>query len=125
VNKSRQPCVGIFYLVGRKLFLDTTPTEMAGTWGEFAVHEPSHQHYWEQLTTKRAVPDAEYEEYPRGRVGFNRSTHEYLLLADACILSKKSIVKRILRRMNLPARTKIERDSHYRCSCCMKKAAID
>lgn len=125
MNKRDQPCVGIFYLVGRRLFIDSTPMEEANSWGEFAVHEPSHLRYWGQLTKNRAVPEAEYDEYPRGRVGFNRNTREYLLLADACILRNKNLVKTILRRMNLPAGTKIDRDSHYRCARCLGRTKSD
>lgn len=68
------------------------------------------------------VPEGEYEEHPRGRVGYNSRTGEYHLLADACILRKKSLVKTIMRKMSLPANTKIETDSHYRCFRCLVRA---
>ncbi len=59
-------------------------------------------------------------EFPRGRVMFNNKTENYLLLADACILGNKQMLNCILREMNLPkAKTVIDRDSHYRCFCCL------
>lgn len=45
-SAAAQPHVGIFYLVGAKLLIDSTPVDRAGSWGEFAVHEPSHLKYW-------------------------------------------------------------------------------
>lgn len=115
-----QPHVGIFYLVGSKLLIDSTPIDRAGSWGEFAVHEPSHLKYWARLTKAHLVLGGEYEEHPRGRVGYNTRTREYLLLADNCILRKKNLVRTIMRRMNLPADSKIETDSHYRCYHCLR-----
>src|SRR5208282_4291780 len=79
------PKVGIVYLVGDQLWIDATPLTGAGSFGDFAIHERDHYQYWAQLVSRGVVPDAEYEEYPRGRVAFNTKTGKFTLLADRCI----------------------------------------
>ena len=67
-----------------------------------------------------AAPDDEYEEHPRGRVAYNEKTGKYALLADKCILGKKSLVAKILSRMRLPPKdTETGTDTHYRCFRCL------
>ena len=112
--------VGIIYLVDDKLWIDATPVALAGNFGDFAFHERYHSHYWEELVKQRAVPDTEYEQYPRGRVSYDRKSRKFKLLADRCILSKKSLVAAILLQMNLPVRrTEMRTDSRYRCFRCL------
>ena len=119
------PRVGIVYLVGDKLFIDSTPVAQAGTYGDCLFHERDHCQYWAQLVSSRAVPDAEYEEQPRGRVSYNEKTGKYTLLADRCILGRKSLVSKILSRMHLPARgTETGTDSHYRCFRCLGRRNV-
>ena len=114
--------VGIWYLVGRKLLIDSTPLSQAGRHGDNFIHERDHIQYWEQLVSVGAVPDDEYEEHPRGRVDFNERTAKYTLLADRCILGKKSLVAKIVSRLNLPPKnTETGTDSHYRCFRCLSR----
>ena len=121
IRKSMQaPKVGIIYLVGDKLWIDATPLTDAGRFGDFAIHECDHYQYWAQLVSSGAVPDAEYEEHPRGRVAYNEKTGKYTLLADRCILGRKRLVRKILSRLHLPVRgTETATDSHYRCFRCL------
>jgi hypothetical protein len=116
----RAPNVGIIYLVGDKLWIDATPIARAGNFGDFSFHERYHCPYWEQLVKQRAVPDTEYERFPRGRVSYDRKRGKFELLADPCILSEKSLVATIFLRMNLPSRgTETGTDSLYRCFRCV------
>ena len=115
----RVPYVGIIYLVGDDLWIDATPIARAGNFGDFAFHERYHCQYWEQLVKQRAVPDTEYERFPRGRVSYNRQSGKFIFLADRCILSDKSLVAAILLQMNLPVRrTQTGIDNLYRCFSC-------
>ena len=66
-----------------------------------------------------AVPSEEYEEYPRGRVAYDTKTGKFTLLADKCILGKKSIVRKIVSVMKLPVGTETDTDPHYRCFRCL------
>jgi len=64
--------------------------------------------------------DVEYEEFPRGRIVYNIKTEMFLLLADRCILKKGSLVKKIIKQLDLPvAKTKGATDPHYRCFRCL------
>lgn len=119
--KAREPRIGIFFLVGRNLLIDSTALSKAGLYGEFLIHEGDHITFWPRLVKQGAFPDVEYERFPRGRVAFNAKTEQFTLLADKCILKKKSVVKEILKRLNLPARhTKTNSDLHYRCFRCLR-----
>ena len=86
-----------------------TPLAQAGRYGDFAIHERDHYRYWAQLARRGTVPDIEYEECLCGRVSYNEKTGKYTLLADRCILGRKSLVSKILSRMNIPVRgTKLD-----------------
>jgi len=114
------PKVGIIYLVDDKLWIEATPLAGAGHFGDFAIHERDHYQYWAQLVRGGSVPNVEYEEYPRGRVAYNKKTAKFLLLADRCILGRKSLVSKILSRLHLPPNeTETGTDEHYRCSRCL------
>jgi len=119
------PHVGIFYLVGGKLRIDSTPLARAGNFGDLSFHESDHGQYWRQLMKKRVAPDTEHTEFPRGRVSYNRRSGQFTLLADACILQRKNLVSTILLRMHLPVRgTKTGADSGYRCAACVRSESL-
>ena len=118
----RAPNVGIIYVVGDKLWIDATPVIRARNFGDFLFHERYHCQYWEQLVKQRAVPDTEYERYPRGRVSYDKRSDKFRLLADQCILSEKGLVAAILLQMNLPARdTETGTDNLYHCFRCLRR----
>jgi hypothetical protein len=50
------PQVGILFFVGNRLWIETTPLESAGTYGEFKIHENDHVVYWDQLILAGVVP---------------------------------------------------------------------
>jgi hypothetical protein len=115
----RAPEVGIIYLVGDWLWIDAAPVAQGMTVGDYVIHERDHQLYWKQLVEKEAVPSTEYDEFPRGRVSYNKKSGKFMLLADDCILREKNLVASILSQMHLPARgTEIRADSPYLCFCC-------
>jgi hypothetical protein len=114
------PSVGIIYLVRGKLLIDATPLTHAGRYGDFAIHERAHIEYWAELVKKGEVANSEYEEFPRGRVAYDIKASKFTLLADRCILRRKSIVGKILSRLQIPPKsTEVSTDSHYRCFRCL------
>lgn len=118
-----KPEVGIFFLVGTKLWIDSTPLAEAGQSSDFIFHDRDHINYRAQLVGKGDVADDEYEEHPRGRVAYNRKRGTFMLLADTCILSKKTLVETILKRMHLPIKdTDTGADGHYRCFRCLGRS---
>jgi hypothetical protein len=88
-------------------------------------HPTSHSDYWEELQRKGWVPqDVEYEQPPRGRVGYDKREERFWLRADKCILDRKKIVRRILTALNIaPNRVSESQDDHYRCVQCLKRKA--
>jgi hypothetical protein len=117
------PEVGIIYLFGDRLWIDATPVARGMNFGDFVIHERDHQLYWKQFVEKGAVPSTEHDEFPRGRVTYNRKSGKFTLLADACILREKSFVSTILSRMHLPERgTKTSADDLYRCFRCLGRS---
>jgi hypothetical protein len=115
------PQVGIIFFVDHKLWVETTPLETAGNYGEFKIHEGDHVIYWDRLILEGVVPRGlEYENVPRGRVAFNTSTRRYRLMLDRCILRQKSVVATIKQQMGLPPKeTDTFTDPHYRCAGCL------
>ena len=118
---SSVPKIGIFWAVRRTLVLLGIPVSEGKGYGEYFIYEPSHYDKWRELQRDGVAPrECEYEEFPRGRVMFNRSTEPYLLLADRCILGNKQILNQIMQEMSLPkGRTVFASDDHYRCFRCL------
>ncbi len=114
------PSVGIIYLIGSILLIDSTPISGAGHYGDFRIHERSHIDYWAELVASGKVPNAEYEEFPRGRIAFHPKSNKFGLLADGCILGREKILGKIFSQMHIPLKnTVIGTDSHYRCFRCL------
>jgi hypothetical protein len=114
------PRLGIFWLVGGKLVLASTPLDDCELYGEVLNEPRSHVDYWVQLQANETVPrDMEYEEAPRGRIVYNVKTKQFTLMADRCILARHDMVKRLLSELHLPKSTKLDTDYHYRCSVCL------
>lgn len=119
-RREETPKVGIFWLVDRKLLIDSTPVAEAESYGDFKIHPRDHCTVWGMLQrTGTVLPEMEYEEAPRGRVMYNTKTRQFTLLADKCILSKKALVRKIRSQMRLPKNTKTSTDEHYRCFHCL------
>jgi len=115
------PKVGIIYLVGRELLIDSTPLAQAGIYGDFKIHERSHIDYWAELVKRGKVPNTEYEEFPRGRVAYHPQTGKFGLLADQCILSQEKVLGKNFSQLFIPLKdTVLGTDSHYRSFRCLK-----
>ncbi len=114
------PRVGIIYLVGKELLIDSTHLAQAGNYGEFRIHERSHIDYWAELVKSGNVPNSEYEEFPRGRVAYHPKNNKFGLLADSCILNQEKVLGRIFSNLCISLEnTVIGTDSHYRCFRCL------
>ena len=62
-----QPEVGIFFLLGDRLLIDSVPLSKAEEYGDHRIHPGSHIDYWDSLLQAGQVT-GEYDEWPRGRV---------------------------------------------------------
>ena len=115
-----EPHVGIFWLLDGTLLTDSTPLDQAEPYGDHLTPPRSHIDVWDSWQRLGKVPvDVPYEEPPRGRVVFNRKTSQSELLADKCILERKSVVAEITNGLGLPKNVTLGSDSHYRCSKCL------
>ena len=115
-----EPRVGIFWLVGTRLIIDTTPLSEAGKYGDFKIYDGDHVTLWAEMEKRGEVPrGSDYEEHPRGRVNFNTRTQRFTLFADAGILRKKNVVRKLMSVMHLPDDTAFSTDEHYRCFRCL------
>ena len=120
VVRDKDGKVGIFWLVGQRVVIDTATLSEAGNYGGFKIFEGDHVTLWADLERRGEVPRGlAYEEPPRGRVNFNTKTQRFTLFADPCILRKKGVVKELLRLMCLPDDTPLSTDAHYRCFRCL------
>lgn len=116
------PRIGIFYLIGEKLLIDSAPLPLGEKSDEIAFHELEHEVWWARLVNKGIVPDTFYAEFPRGRVSYDRRSREFTFRADPCILRRERLVKTVMNRLHLPVgETKICADGRYRCGKCMMR----
>lgn len=120
--QTRKPRVGIFWLFNRKLILDSTPLSDAESYGNVLNEPREHVNHWVVLQRQGIFPsDVDYEEIPRGRVGYYKREERFWLRADRCILKRKDVVRRIMSALSLPDNTLIEKDDHYRCAACLRR----
>ena len=121
------PEVGIlwcFRLAGSPTLLwDSVQTDYAERYGDFQTYG-AHAEYWDKLAAMPPhwlksrglwmIRSTEYDEWPRGRVVFNRETDRFTLYADSK-LQTPTIIWEIRRWFHLPAdRLDVRRDEHYR-----------
>jgi hypothetical protein len=116
--------VGIFWLYEGKLIIDSTPLSEAEPYGDSLGHATGHIDYWSALQERGVVPpDVEYEEPPRGRVGYDKREEQFFIRADNCILLRPELVERIMGKLNLPPdKTSVGGDEHYRCAKCLSRS---
>jgi hypothetical protein len=122
-RKKPEPSVGIFWILDGKLILDVTPIGRAELYGEALGHARGHAEHWTRLQRRGVVSrDFEYDDPARGRVVYFPKRMEFVLYADRCILTRKTLIRRIMIAMHLPThRTKITTDEHYRCLYCLRE----
>jgi hypothetical protein len=126
-HRENEPSVGIFWLVGGKLVINSVPLGEAEPYGDHLTHPRSHIEVWERWRMDGKVPgESEYEEFPRGRIMYNTKTQRFTLLADRCILREKIMVTKIMSELNLPSEHADRgTDSHYRCFSCLHSGSDD
>jgi hypothetical protein len=118
--------LGIFWVVqttdGKaRLLAAGCPPDQAESYGDCLTYGPGHYETWAHWRRDRTVDPAlralvrshEYEDWPRGRIVFDRSRDLFVLYADRKILTPATIA-RIETQFHLPhACTEIQSDWHY------------
>lgn len=114
-----EPRLGIFWLVARKVLLESAPLTECERYADHLNYGGNHINAWELWKRIGEAPEmSEYEEFPRGRV-IRNARSGFTLLADMCLLNDKHAIGKIKRELHLPKRTMLGRDPHYRCFRCL------
>jgi hypothetical protein len=121
-KRAGSPEVGIIFVYKGHLFLEGSTLREAANYGGLLGHANDHFKYWQDLQRSGLVPtDVEYDEVPRGRVGYDPRNKQFKILIDKCILKDKRMVDKIENDFRLPsANTVVELDSHYKCPGCLR-----
>jgi hypothetical protein len=120
------PQVGIFWLAqtteGKaRLLAAGCPLDQAEPYGDCLTYGPGHYETWDHWRRDRTVGPAlrafvqsyEYEDWPRGRIVFDRSRDSFIIYADRKLLTPE-MVARLETQFQLPEeRTEIQSDLHY------------
>jgi len=121
-----EPRVGIFWIIGTKagpkLLTASCRLAEAEPYGDCLTFGPGHYQVWRNWRSSReleaaaraVVREYEYEEWPRGRVVFDRATQHFVLYADRKLMEVENI-ERIAECFQLPSDSiSVEGDCHYR-----------
>jgi hypothetical protein len=129
VNEPAQretPHLGIFWFVQTpdgeaRLLAADCPLDQAEPYGDCLTYSLGHYETWSQWRRERTIDLAlraivrsyEYEDWPRGRIVFDRSRDLFILYADHKLLTPATI-GRIETQFHLPTeRTEVQGDWHY------------
>lgn len=97
------------------------PLDQAATYGDCLTYGPGHYETWahwrRDLTVEPAlraiVRSYEYDDWPRGRIVFDRSRDVFIIYADRKLMTP-AMITRIATKFHLPAaRTEVQSDWHY------------
>jgi tRNA(Leu) C34 or U34 (ribose-2'-O)-methylase TrmL len=122
-----KPAVGIFWRVGGALVIDRSTLDQAEPYGDCLTHATGHYERWQQwqalgparLACKgfpAQIAWTEYDDWPRGRVVYERPKQHFVLYADRR-LQKPAIVDVLNGAFGLNVaelKVIVRSDSHYR-----------
>jgi hypothetical protein len=120
------PQLGIFWLVQTssgetRLLAAGCPLDQAEPYGDCLTYGPGHYETWAQWRHDRTVDPAlralvrshEYEDWPRGRIVFDRSRDLFIIYAGRKLMTTATIA-RLKTQFLLPTeRIEIQSDFHY------------
>jgi len=116
-----EPAVGIFFVIGDELCIESTPISAAEPYGDdFRIHPGNHRAFWEEMRrAKRGLSSVPYDFYPRGRVVFSANDGRFWVYADRSTYEDRGMIVNILGEFHLPQEnTKIRCDPQYKCGVC-------
>ena len=118
------PSVGIFWRVGDHLLVDRSTLEEAEEYGDCLTHGGGHCEQWEVwqelpaaswygTRLSAALRDSEYEDWPRGRIVFERETAKFILYMDRR-LQILQVISALVEAFGLTGAAVVVRsDAHY------------
>ena len=122
--KPPEPKVGVIYLVKGKLLIDSTPLSKAVRHGDHLIHDGNHMIFGHISPARVSCLMTSTKSILAGAWLLTRRLDCTRCLRTAASWAKKSLVARILSRMNLPpGDTESGTDSHYRCFRCLRRGS--
>ncbi len=126
IAPSETPHVGIFWVAQTsngeaRLLAVGCPMDQAEPYGDCLTYGPGHYDTWARWRRNRTLDPAfraivrssEYEDWPRGRIVFNRARDVFIIYADRKLLTP-AMITRIETQFHLPEkRTEVKSDRHY------------
>ena len=125
MTEDASPLIGIFWMIsggeGARLLAASCKLDEAEPYGDCLTFGPGHYEVWQGWRRSRELDAAaravvrahEYEDWPRGRIVFDRAQDRFILYCDRKLMRPKTI-EEIQQRFQLPAdRTVVEADFHY------------
>ena len=120
------PSVGIFWVVETgpgeaRLLTAGCSLEAAEPYGDFLTFAGGHYEVWEgwrnikdhDPALRTVVRTFEYEDWPRGRIVFDRVKERFVLYADRKLMLPDTITQIQARFALSPDKTIVETDFHY------------
>lgn len=111
-------CVGLFFVVGKKVLIECVSVQEAEAYGEFMVLDASHDDVW--LAKHVGYYHKSYDYYPRGRVVCHLPDQHYTVFVDRCV--NDNLLSEIVHGFQLQdEHYRVERsDPHYVCHRCSR-----
>jgi hypothetical protein len=118
--RAHSPQVGIFYVIGVDLYIESMPMSEGEDWGDFKTYPHGHMEYWSVLTKQFNLSSClSHDFYPRGRVSYAKAHDKYILYLDRCLVKNRQTIRLIKRELFLfNQQVKLSIDEHYQCSIC-------
>ena len=114
------PRVGISYVIGVDLYIESIPMSESEDWDDFKTYPNGHMEYWSVLTKRLNLSSClSYDFYPRGRVSYAKVQDKYMLYLDRCLIKNRQTIRLIKRELGLLKQwVELSTDEHYQCSIC-------
>ena len=125
MTEDASPLIGVFWIIsaadGARLLAASCKWDEAEPYGDCLTFGLGHYEVWQGWRRSRELDAAaravvrahEYEDWPRGRIVFDRAQDRFILYCDRKLMRPKTI-EEIQQRFQLPAdRTAVEADFHY------------
>ena len=118
------PSIGIFWKIDDVLLLDRSPLSQAELYGDCLTHPEGHYEQWERwrrlgarqlrlLDYPTVIAATEYEEWPRGRVVYDRPQELFIIYADRR-LQTRAFVGNLVAAFGLSEQNwRVMSDDHY------------
>jgi hypothetical protein len=124
-SKDPTPWVGLFYVVGEKVYWDGIPAPRADG-AYFRSYPQTHSKFWDQSLCRffPQLREHDFTHFPRGRVVFDVKKDSFMILADKCLGENPTMIEKIASEMSLPKdRITVSVDKDCECAKCRQKRA--